>query len=153
MANTAVGLFENSAFADEVALELKTAGIAPKDVLVVAEPLEMPVTSVLSTPHTDFSLALLRELREVGASEIEAEAYVTGVSRGGVLVFATGSPAQVDSAAEIMNRHHAAEVGELSGAEPVLPSRISGAVGSKRSESTLTGRIRSSDGGARIFVW
>jgi hypothetical protein len=48
----------------------------------------MPVNGVLSTPGTDFSLALGRDLREIGATEAEALASVLGVQQGGVLVFA-----------------------------------------------------------------
>jgi hypothetical protein len=47
---------------------------------------------------------------------------VKAVRHGGVLVFATGSTEQVDGAAQIMNRHRAAQVEELSGSEPSLPS-------------------------------
>jgi len=59
-----------------------------------------------------------REIQAIGASEREAKAYVRGMRRGGVVVFATGSNAEVDKAAEIMNRHGAIEVEELIGREP-----------------------------------
>jgi hypothetical protein len=66
----------------------------------------MPVNNVLSTPPgTEFSLALFRDLRNVGATEAKAHAYALGVREGGVLAFATGSPNQIRAALEIMNSH------------------------------------------------
>jgi hypothetical protein len=106
----------------------------------------MPVSNVLSTPGNDFSLSLSRELVAIGASEPEAQAYVDAVRHGGTLVFATGSAEQVDGAAAIMNRHHATQVEELSGAEPVLPGA------EIRNVTTLVGQSHAS-GGARIFTW
>ena len=58
----------------------------------------------------------------MGALEADAEAYVRGVRRGGVLVFATGSSEKADVAADIMNRHHAVEIEKLSASEQSLPS-------------------------------
>jgi hypothetical protein len=72
---------------------------------------------VMSTPRTDFEVGLNRELKAIGATNEEANAYGQGVRRGGVLVFATGSNARVDMAAEIMNRHDSIEVDELVGRE------------------------------------
>jgi len=108
---------------------------------------------VTSIPRTDFEVGLDRELKTIGASEREANAYVQGVRRGGVLVFATGSNEQVDSAAEIMNRHGAVEVEELIGREPNTGSMIDENMPAIHDISPQTGRIRQSGGGARMFVW
>jgi len=152
MARTAVGLFENQALANQVARELKTIGLPGDEVRVVVDPRDLPVTGVLSTPHTDFMTSLRRDLREIGAKEEEAKAYVLGMEKGGALVLATCSADKVDMAAEIMNRHSAKDVEELAGLEPVLPAgHIGGDI--LRRESILTGRIRQFGGGARIFVW
>jgi hypothetical protein len=147
MAKTSVGLFETQVAADEVAREIKAAGISPAEIRLLSEPLDMPVSDALSIPGIDFAVALSRELVAIGATETEAQAYVKAVRRGGVLVFATGSAGQVDGAAQIMNRHRAAQVEELSGSEPSLP------VGELDNVSTLTGGGHYPEGGARIFVW
>lgn len=121
--------------------------MASDEVRLLREPLAMPVRDVLSIPGIDFAAALSRDLVAIGATETEAQAYVKAVRRGGVLVFATGSAEQVDGAAQIMNRHSAAQVEELSGSEPSLP------VGELDNVSVLTGGGQYPEGGARIFVW
>jgi hypothetical protein len=139
MAKTAVGLFENPGSVDEVVRELKASGIPQKDVRVLGEPREMAGSGVMSTPHTDF--------------EADAEAYVRGVRRGGVMVFATGSPEKADAAAEIMNHHCAVEIEELSASVPHLPSTVGDDVAPGRDGSVQAGRVRSPGAGARLFVW
>jgi hypothetical protein len=70
-----------------------------------------------------------------------------------VLVFATGSDDQVNSAADIMNRHGAAEVEELTGREPNT-GRITGEdMPLAQSDFSQTGRVRQQGSGARMFVW
>ena len=64
MAKTAVGLFENPGSVDEVVRELKASGIPQKDVRVLREPREMAGSGVMSTPHTDFEVDLIRELED-----------------------------------------------------------------------------------------
>jgi hypothetical protein len=81
----------------------------------------MAGSGVMSTPHTDFEVDLIRELRTIGAAEADAEAYVEGVRRGGVMVFATGSDEKADAAAEIMNRHGVVEIEELSASQLMRP--------------------------------
>lgn len=153
MARTAIGLFEDQASANEVAHEIKRIGFDPEEVRVLSEPLDMPVTSVLNTPGTDFALALYRDLQQIGASQAETEAYVQGVRQEATLVFATGSDVQVDTAAEIMNRHKAMRVEELSGLEPDLPSESPESPKFSHHDPTLGRRIPSRGDGARIFVW
>ena len=81
MAKTAVGLFENRSSVDEVVGELKASGFPQKDVRVLGEPREMAGSGVTSTPHTDFEVDLTRDLKAIGATEADAEAYVRGVRR------------------------------------------------------------------------
>ena len=108
------------------------------------------VTSIL---RTDFEVGLNRELKAIGASDREARAYVQGVRRGGVLVFASGSNEQVNDAAEIMNRHDAIEVEELVGNEPETGTTVTGNMTPILDGSPQTGRISQPGGGARMFVW
>lgn len=76
MAKTSVGLFETQVAADEVAREIKAAGISPAEIRLLSEPLDMPVSDALSIPGIDFAVALSRELVAIGATETEAQAYV-----------------------------------------------------------------------------
>ena len=124
MTKTAVGLFENPGSVDKVVRELKAGGIPQKDVRVLREPREMAGSGVMGTPHTDFEVDLIRDLRAIGAVEADAEAYVRGVRRGGVMVFATGPAEKADAAAEIMNHNSAVEIEELSASVPHLPSTV-----------------------------
>ena len=93
----------------------------------------MTGSGVMSIPHTDFEVGLMRELRTIGAAEADAEAYVEGVRRGGVMIFATGSGEKADAAVEIMNRHRAVEIEELGALEPHLP-------GTQRDDQLARGR-------------
>ena len=113
----------------------------------------MSVDGVMSTPRTDFEVSLNRELQAIGANGQEAIAYVKGVRRGGVLVFATGSIEQVDTAAEIMNRHGAIDVEKLVGSEPDVGSMAGENMTPVHQSSNQTGRISQPGGGARMFVW
>jgi len=150
---TAVGLFENPGVADQVAHDLDTSAFPRNEVRILGEPLSMAVTGVTSTPRTDFEVGLNRELKTIGATDREAEAYVQGVRRGGVLVFATGSGEAVDNAADLMNRHGAIEVEELIGREPGSGSLTAGSLPPTQDSSAQIGRIRQPGGGARMFAW
>jgi hypothetical protein len=153
MTRTVVGLFEDQTLANQVACELKAAGVPSGEIQVLVDPLDLPVRGLLSTPHTDFMAFLCRELREIGATEEEAEVYIQGVQKGGALILATGPADKVEAAAAIMNRNNARDVEELAGLEPALPAAAHISGGATRSGSVLTGRIRQSGDGARIFVW
>ena len=153
MSKTAVGLFENSGQADQVALDLEASGFPHDDVRILKESLDMPSSGVMGIPNIDFEVSLNRDLRRVGASGPEAEAYVNGVRRGGVLVFASGPDEKVETAAEIMNRYSPVEAEELTGRELNLPSRTGENVTPTKASSVQTGRIRQSGGGARVFAW
>jgi hypothetical protein len=149
MARAAVGLFENSGLVEEIIHDLEAGGFPRTDIRVLSEPREMPGSGMMSTPHTDFEVDLVRELRAIGAAEADAEAYVRGVRRGGVIVFATGSGEKLNTAAEIMNRHRAIELEELGASE----THLSGHTTFRHNSSEQTGRVRSFGGGARLFVW
>lgn len=154
MANTAVGLFENPGSVDEVVRDLVAIGFRPNDIRILREPEEMVGSGLMSIPHTDFEVDLLRELRTIGAAEADAEAYVEGVRRGGVMFFATGSGEKADAAVEIMNRHRAVEIEELGALEPHLPgTHRDDQLARGRNSSVQVGRLRSSGCGARMFVW
>jgi hypothetical protein len=153
MSRTAVGLFENPSSVDEVVRDLEASGFPRNDVRVLSEPREMAGGGLLSTPHTDFEVGLIRDLTAFGVIEADAEAYVQGVRRGGLMVFATSSGEKADAATEIMNRHGAAEMEEISASRPNLPNADAGEVTPIHNISTQTGRSRSPGSGARLFVW
>ena len=153
MSKTLVGLFENSQVAEEVVRDLDANKFPQNEVRVLREPLDMPVTDATSMPRTDFEVRLEQELTAIGATVPEASAYAQGVRSGGVLVFATGTNQQLDSATDIMNRHGALQVEELTGREPNTAAMIGKEVPLAYATSTQAGRIRQSGGGARMFVW
>ncbi len=153
MAKTAVGLFENSALADEVVRDLAASGFPKNDVRVLGEPREMAGSGLMSTPHTDFEVGLMRDLTAFGVLEADAENYVQGVRRGGVMVFATGAGDKAHAATEIMNCHGAVEIEQISASRPELLNGDQGEVSLDREPSVQIGRIRSPGSGARLFVW
>jgi hypothetical protein len=144
MTKTAVGLFEDSGLVDGVVRDLENNGIPRKDIRVLSEPLEIAGTGVLSTPRTDFEVDLTHDLMALGVVQAEAEAYVEGVQRGGVIVFATGQKAE--AAADIMNRHGAVGIDKVNGAESALPHVDHDPSGQNAGSS-------SASAGARMFVW
>jgi hypothetical protein len=153
MSRTAVGLFENPMMAEQVANDLEASGFPRNNVRILHEPMDMPVTGVMSTPRTEFRVGLNRDLRKIGATDQEANAYVQGVRREGVLVFASGPDEKIEAAAEIMNRQSPVEVEELTGGELDLPS-ITGETRPRSHEcSVLTGQSCQAGGGARMFSW
>ena len=153
MAKTAVALFENPGSVDEVVRDLEAGGFTRADIRILGEPREMAGGGVMNISRIDFEVDLTRELTAIGAAEPDAEAYVRGVQRGGVIVFATGSDEKANAAAEMMNRHHAAEVEQLSASDLHLPSMENYEMANQRDNSVQTGRARSSGGGARLFTW
>jgi hypothetical protein len=144
MTKTAVGLFENSELVDGVVRDLESNGILRKDIRVLSEPLEIAGEGVLSTPRTDFEVDLTHDLMALGIVQADAEAYVEGVQRGGVIVFATSQKAE--AAADIMNRQGAVGIESVSGAGPALPNI-------DHDPSGQNGGSSSASSGARMFVW
>jgi hypothetical protein len=153
MTQTAIGLFENSGLVEGVVRDLAASGLLAKDVRVLAEAREMPGSGLMSTPHTDFEVGLLRDLTAFGVVQADAEDYVQGVRRGGAMVFATGSGNQAEAATEIMNRHGAVEIEKISASRPDLPDADRGDDPAVRESTFQAGRGRVSGTGARLFVW
>ncbi len=153
MPKTAVGLFENPGVVDDVVREIESVGFPRNEVRTLGEPLDLAVTGVTSIPHIDFEVSLTRELMRIGATKSQAGAYVEGVRRRGVLVFATGLDEKVDMAAQIMNRHGAVEVEETTGPEPLLPHGAHQSMTPVRDSPVQAGRLLEPSGGAAFFVW
>jgi hypothetical protein len=153
MPKTAVGLFKNPGDADAVVRDIESIGFPRNEVRTLGEPLGLGLTRVMNTPHIDFEVELFRELTRIGATKQEAEAYVGGLRRGGVLVFATGLDEKVDKAAEIMSRHGAVETEESSGPEPVLPGVGREGVAPTSDSPVQAGRTREPGGGVTLFAW
>lgn len=113
----------------------------------------MPVSSPLSTPGVDYCVDLALGLRAIGATESETQAYIQGVRNDGALVFANGSSEQVETFAEIMNRHQAACVEELTVMEPDLTEMPHDSAFPRNADTAQAGRVRCAGGGARMFAW
>jgi hypothetical protein len=153
MSKTAVGLFEHPSVAEQVVHDLDASEFPRNEIRVLGEPRGMSGDGAAGTPRTDFEVGLNRELTAMGASGREANAYVQGVRRGGVLVFATGSNEAVERAAGIMNRHAAVELEKLIGSVPGNGGAVSLNMTPIIEGSPQTGRISQPGGGARLFVW
>jgi hypothetical protein len=152
MAETAVGLFEQSQAAERVVEALTAQGIASSAIRVLSKPTGMAVTSVTSTPSVDFGAALAKDLRCMGATEEECEAYVTNVQSGCFLMFVTGTAPEAHSAASVMNAHGAIQIEEFAGAVPVLPGIHVGEIEAS-GISLKEDRARARTEGARVFTW
>ena len=152
MPKTAVGLFKNPGDVKDVVREVEAIGLPRNEIQTVGEPLNLGLDGVLSIGRIDFEVDLFRELSRMGASRAEAQAYVDGVRRGGILVFATGPDEKVDRAAAIMNRRGAVETAENIADEPHLHTALHSG-GTAVREPVQTGRLRQSGGGAAFFVW
>jgi hypothetical protein len=96
----------------------------------------------MGIPNIDFEVSLNRELGTIRAAGPEAEAYVHGVRRGSVRVFATGSNENVDIATKIMNRHGSLELENLSGRESLPVGVVDENVTPIQDDSLQTGRVR-----------
>jgi len=153
MPKTVVGLFENRSMADGAARDIEALGFPRHEVRTVTEPATFEVTGVMSFPRLDFETNLVRGLTRIGATQAQAEVYKKGLQRGGALVFATGTEAEVEVAADIMNREGAVRVAEGSGPEPYVPAAASATMTPMVDSAVQAGRIRESGGGAQFFVW
>lgn len=153
MPKTAVGLFQNPDFANDVVHDIEVLGFPRREVRSLEEPASFDVTGVMSFPRLDFEVELTRELTRIGATKAEEKAYLDGLRRGGALVFATGSVEMVDAAAAIMNRYGALEVEASSGPEPRLPGVDRENITPISDSSVQTGRVREPSGSTSCFVW
>ena len=66
MARAAVGLFENSQSVDGIIHDLEISGFPRNNIRVLNEPADMAGRGMMSIPHTDFEVDLVRELRRSG---------------------------------------------------------------------------------------
>jgi hypothetical protein len=153
MTKTAIGLFENSGSVDDVVRELEASGFSRNEVRVLSEPRDMGSSTVMSTPRTDFEVALTRDLTSFGVAEADAEAYVRGVRRGGIMVVASGSDSTADNAVAIMNRHGAVEITEIAASHSYLPGVNNDERTPDRDISFQAERFHTAGSGARLFVW
>jgi hypothetical protein len=153
MAETAVGLFQHASTADSVVDALRANGLPTNGIRTLAKPTAMAVDSSTSTPSVDFAAELARDLRSIGATTYECESYLAGLRSGHVLVFATGSRAQVDTAISVMNAYDPIEIEELAGAAASLPSVREGEVGAHEGIALKSDQERAKSEGARIFSW
>jgi hypothetical protein len=153
MADTAVGLFAHLEDAEEVVNAIGILGFPADAIRVVAQPKGAAVDSATSTPQIDFAAALGRDLRSMGASDGDCEAFLAGIRRGNVLVFATGTAALAESAIETMNDHAAIEVEELVGAAPAATGSDIGAYVGGHDISSKASRERAKTEGAKVFSW
>ena len=153
MADTAVGLFAHSEDAEAVVGALGIIGFPTESIRVVSQPTGAAVDSPTSTPQIDFAAALGRDLRSMGATDDDCEAFLFGIRNGNVLVFATGTAALAESAVELMNNHAAVEVEEFAGAVPTATGSDMGAYVGGHDISSKAGRVRARTEGAKVFSW
>jgi hypothetical protein len=154
MADTAVGLFQHASTAESVVDALRANGLPSNAIRTLAKPSAMPVDSSTSTPSVDFAAELARDLRSMGASTYECDAYLAGLRSGNVLVFATGTRAQADTAISVMNAYDPLEIEELAGAVTSLPNSVrQGEVGAHEGISLKPEQERVRSEGARVFSW
>jgi len=156
MAATAVGLFANENVAESVAQALRANAIPQQGIRIISKPAGATVNTATSTPQVDFVAGLSRDLRSMGATDHEIDAYLNGVKQGKVLVFASGSLAQADAACAVMNSYEPIEMEEFTGVGAALPS-VSASVNIGEAEtnniSLKEDRKRAKADGARLFSW
>jgi hypothetical protein len=159
MQETAVGLFDNAIIADAVVDSLRAHGIPSNGIRVI--------TTTNGRTSDGFVPGFKKEMKTMGASDQEAQAYLTAMGSGNVLVFATGNKLQASEALRIMNEFAALEIDAFAG-ERKAPLTGKGALGSIHPESRLpestvtigehehtytSHASRSKNEGARVFTW
>jgi len=152
MVETAVGLFEQPGTADTVANALRANGFPTSGIRVLSKPAAMPLESATSTPSVDFVAALSRNLHSMGATDSECNTYLERLRHGNVLVFATGSHDQAESAVGVMNEHEPVEVKEYTSPVPELPPTRAEEIGAQDISSRIE-RNREKSEGVRVFSW
>ncbi|WP_263359316.1 hypothetical protein [Acidicapsa ligni] len=170
MAETAVGLYGHASTADAVVGALRANGFPAQDIRVIAAPGN--ASGSVDASASDFGTTFAGNLRAFGVNEYESDAYLAGVNRGNVLVYATGSAKQVQEAVAIMDEYEPIEIEQLTTTAPVSTSRASSDpssdLGTINPESRLpessvsigaheksytSHASRSRKEGARIFSW
>ena len=155
MADTAVGLFEDTFVSDALVAALTAHGLEPRNLRVLAQPKALPVHSESSTPYVDIAAGLALDIRQMGASEFEIEHYIDGLRHGHVILLATGTWEQAYAAVALMNQYGALLLEEYAGAAPVVPGAYLGEVGLKSgvTKSRDLRDVRVVGEGARLFTW
>jgi hypothetical protein len=154
MAKTAVGLFKDERAASAAVKALEAAGVAGKDIRVIGEPLDLPVSGALSIPRVDFEVTLARDLAAMGASKAHVAGYAEGVRKGEFLVLATAAGDKGDAAVASMNAHGATSVEEVAGDSGGLHEGEEEAPAVRSAgDQVLAGRTISRASGAKLFVW
>jgi hypothetical protein len=152
MAETAVGLFEQPGTADTVANALRANGFPTSGIRVLSKPAAMLVEGATSTPSVDFTAAISRNLHSMGATDSECRTYLEGLRRGNVIVFATGSHDQAESALGVMSEYEPVEAKEYTSPVPELPSTRVGEIGAHDIRSKIE-HSREKSEGIRVFSW
>jgi hypothetical protein len=75
------------------------------------------------------------------------------VRRGNVLVFATGSSVQAETAITVMNAYEPIELEEFAAVAQVLPGLHSGEAEAHEGIRLKTDESRAQSEGARVFSW
>lgn len=174
MSETAVGLFEDAVVAEAVVDSLRAHGFPSSGIRVVAAPTSASAASLgdetgINTGFNggNFGAGVTKDLRAMGVTEYESNAYVAGLHRGNVLVYATGSRPQADEAVAVMNEYSALEIEEFAtaGAAARVEKTDLGTINpeSRLPESNVTigaheksytsHSSRSKTEGARVFAW
>ena len=172
MSETAIELFEDAVVAEAVVDSLRAHGFPSSGIRVVAAPNSASASSLGSETGINsgfnggnFATRVAKDLRAIGATEYESNAYLAGLRRGNVLVYATGSRSQADQAVTVMNGYSALEIEEFATAGARVEKTDFGTINpeSRLPESNLTvgaheksytsHSSRSKAEGARVFAW
>ena len=172
MSETAVGLFEDEVVAEAVVDSLRAHGFPSGGIRVVAAPKSASAASLGSETGINagfnggnFAAGVTKDLRAMGVTEYESNAYLAGLRRGNVLVYATGSKSQANQAVIVMNEYSALEIEEFATVGARVEKTDLGTINpeSRLPESNLTvgaheksytsHSSRSKTEGARVFAW
>jgi len=172
MSETAVGLFEDEVVAEAVVDSLRAHGFPSGGIRVVAAPKSASAASLGSETGINagfnggnFAAGVTKDLRAMGVTEYESNAYLAGLRRGNVLVYATGSKSQANQAVIVMNEYSALEIEEFATVGARVEKTDLGTINpeSRLPESNLTvgaheksytsHSSRSKSEGARVFAW
>lgn len=172
MSETAVGLFEDEVVAEAVVDSLRAHGFPSGGIRVVAAPSTASAASLGSETgintgfnNGNFATSVGKDLRAMGVTEYESNAYLAGLRRGNVLIYATGSKSQANQAVIVMNEYSALEIEEFATVGARVEKTDLGTINpeSRLPESNLTvgaheksytsHSSRSKTEGARVFAW
>ena len=174
MSETAVGLFEDAVVAEAVVDSLRAHGFPSSSIRVVTAPGTASAASLGSETGINksfnggnFAASVAKDLRAMGVTDYESDAYLAGLRRGNVLIYATGSKSQANQAVIVMNEYSALEIEEFAtaGAATRVEKTDFGTVNpeSRLPESNVTigaheksytsHSSRSKSEGARVFAW